>query len=82
MKIQLPDIQPPLRCSAPEQLVESLLCRSDNWTHSPLGGSPNTLRSGQRSISLEYQPYTSAHLFDTQVTGMGGGGEEGRFTEQ
>ena len=26
--------------------------------------------------------YTSAHLFDTQVTGMGGGGEEGRFTEQ
>ena len=40
------------------------------------------LHGGQGSISLEYQPYTSAHLFDTQVTRMGGGGEEGRFTEQ
>ena len=28
------------------------------------------LQGGQGSISLEYQTYTSAHLFDTLVTGM------------
>ena len=28
---------------------------------------------GQSSISLEYQTYTSAHLFDTLVTGMAPG---------
>ena len=29
------------------------------------------LHGGQSSIYLEYQTYTSAHLFDTLVTGMG-----------
>ena len=28
------------------------------------------LHGGQSSISLEYQTYTSAHLFDTLVAGM------------
>ena len=32
------------------------------------------LFGGQGSISLEYQIYTSAHPFDTLVTGMGWAG--------
>ena len=32
------------------------------------------LHGGQRSVSLEYQTCTSAYLFDTLVTGKGGGG--------
>ena len=35
------------------------------------------LHGGQSSISLEYQTYTSAHLFDTLVTGMPLPGESG-----
>ena len=33
-------------------------------------GAPAVLHAGQGSISLEYQTYTSAHPFDTLVTGM------------
>ena len=42
----------------------------------PLGGTPTAhrrwepLHSGQGSIYLEYQTYTSAYLFDTLVTGL------------
>ena len=32
------------------------------------------LHGGQGSISLEYQTYTSAYLFDTLVSGLGAGG--------
>ena len=45
-------------------------------THPPLGGTPTAhgrwkpLHDGQGSISLEYQAYTSAYLFDTLVTGL------------
>ena len=49
--------------------------------HSPTvraGPTPYTgwarLQGGQRSVSLEYQTCTSAYLFDTLVTGKGGGG--------
>ena len=56
---------------------DKLLWQSDYWTHPPLGGKPTVhgrwepLHGGLGSISLEYQNYTSVHLFDTQVTGLG-----------
>ena len=54
-------------------------------THPPLGGTPTAhglwepLHGGQGSISLVYQTYTSAHLFDTLVSGMGQGGRNEIF---
>ena len=50
--------------------------RADNQTHPPCGSTPIAherwvlLHGGQSSISLEYQTYTSAYLFDTLVTGL------------
>ena len=53
-----------------------MLWQSEYRTHPPLGGSPTArgrwepLHGGQGSISLEYQTYTSAYLFDTLATGL------------
>ena len=63
--------------SAPDRWADLRLWRSECRTHPLVGGSPTThgrwepLHGGQGGISLEYQTYTSAYLFDTQVTGLG-----------
>ena len=61
--------------SAPDRWADLRLWRSECRTHPLVGGSPTThgrwepLHGGQGGISLEYQTYTSAYLFDTLVTG-------------
>ena len=62
--------------SAPDRWADLRLWRSECRTHPLVGGSPTThgrwepLHGGQGGISLEYQTYTSAYLFDTQVSGL------------
>ena len=68
--------------SAPERWVNLRLWRSECRTHTPVGGSPTAhgrwepLLCGQGGISLEYQTYTSAYLFDTLVSGLAQGREQ------
>ena len=62
--------------SAPARWVDLPQWRADNQTHPPCGSHPPLTsggwlpHGGQGSISLEYQTYNSAHLYDTLVTGM------------
>ena len=56
--------------------MDFLLSQLEYQAHPLLGGTPTAygqwepLHGGQGTISLEYQTYTSANLFDTLVTGL------------
>ena len=77
MRTQHRQVHPPRGRAAipPARWVDLVMLR----LHSPTvraGPTPYTgwarLQGGQRSVSLEYQTCTSAYLFDTLVTGVGG----------
>ena len=74
-RFKLPDIRPPLGGSIKyPRAVIGPPAVAIGISDSPTAHRRwEPLHGGQGSISLEYQTYTSAHPFDTLVTGLAGG---------